>query len=209
MKKVINKSCFYSPLTRPSATLSLQGRGKQRGFTLIELLVVVLIIGILAAVAVPQYQKAVEKSKAMQAITLLKSVHESYQLYYLENGKYPSLEQLNITIPWRDTQKWLRGSAALSNGEWSLQYGGDSARQGISIGRLTGSYAGAGFIIYVNTAEGDVFEEYKDTMLCFETNMYADVSFIENGHNFGEYCEKLFNGRLIKHMNSGRWYLMP
>ena len=203
-------NALWPLLPRLTAVLPPQGREiTTHGFTLIELLVVVLIIGILTAIAVPQYQKAVEKDKAMQAITLLKSVHESYQLYYLENGKYPSLEQLNITIPWQGTQKWLRGSAALSNEEWSLQYGGDSARQGISIGRLTGPYAGAGFIIYVNTSKGDIFEEYKDTMLCFETNMYADVSFIENGHNFGEYCEKLFNGRLIQQRNSGKWYLMP
>ena len=60
---------------------------KNRAFTLIELLVVVLIIGILAAVAVPQYQKAVEKSRITQALTFLNAVYKSYQLCVLQHGE--------------------------------------------------------------------------------------------------------------------------
>ena len=81
----------------------------KKGFTLIELLVVVLIIGILSAVALPQYTKAVEKSRATQAMTLVKSVADAQKIYYLANGKYTDkFEDLDIGIPGNPTGPFIK-----------------------------------------------------------------------------------------------------
>ena len=66
------------------------------GFTLIELLVVVLIIGILAAVALPQYQKAVEKARLSEAISNMNTLEKAIDIFLLENGGFPQ-EQLELT----------------------------------------------------------------------------------------------------------------
>ena len=60
----------------------------KRGFTLIELLVVVLIIGILAVVAVPQYQKAVLKSRASTILGILSGLVQAEEVYSVANGQY-------------------------------------------------------------------------------------------------------------------------
>lgn len=64
------------------------GKNSSTGFTLIELLVVVLIIGILASVALPQYTKAVEKSRVGAALAFGRAVMTAENAYYLANGEY-------------------------------------------------------------------------------------------------------------------------
>ena len=69
----------------------------KQAFTLMELLIVVLIVGILAAMALPLYNRAVMKSRYSTLMPLTKAISEANEAYYLEHGEYAS-ELADLTV---------------------------------------------------------------------------------------------------------------
>ncbi len=99
-----------------------------KGFTLIEMLVVVLIIGILAGIALPQYQNAVAKTKIMSMIPLMKGFSNAFIEWKLSHGEYyeggstdvglPNSSDLGVSFPsdWECDEEY---DTECSNSEWS------------------------------------------------------------------------------------------
>ena len=100
------------------------------GFTLIELLVVVLIIGILAAMAMPQYFKAVERSRMAEAVTLMDSVVKAQRRKWMQTNRYArNFEGLDVS-PKGATGRfyYTKGdpqTGASGNGFWIGMQGSD------------------------------------------------------------------------------------
>lgn len=72
----------------------------KKGFTLMELVVVVLLIGILSAIALPQYQRALERSRVSEALTMLGNISTAERMYYMQSDEFTTnFADLMLKIP--------------------------------------------------------------------------------------------------------------
>ena len=120
---------------------------KSKGFTLIEMLVVVLIIGILAAVALPQYKKSVEKSKLTEALMNFQVIYNSAQRHLLMD--YPSEEGFDL-MDILDVE--------LSGGEWNE----DGEEYTTKDFKYSATIVGNNYSIYIFRTPDDKYELYQD-----------------------------------------------
>lgn len=125
---------------------------RKTGFTLIELLTVVMILGILTAIALPQYRQATERANAANALINVRSLFDAAKRYYSSRSYWPtSLTGLDVTL-------MLNPGSTNQSGEFEYTF--DAANRTVTATRIIGNTAGNSYSLtaaYSSGGKRDVF----------------------------------------------------
>ena len=116
--RVMRKSAPPRLLRGGAGPSLFQGTGTP-GFTLVEILIVVAIIAVLASIAVPRYEAAVNNAKVIRTVCDLKTLSRAIEMYMLTNGRYPdSLAEVGYgerTDPWGHKYQYVNIQSKILN----------------------------------------------------------------------------------------------
>ena len=99
---------------------------KQQGFTIVELLIVIVVIGILAALVITTFTGIQQKARNTERTTDIKAIHGQVEAYFAQNGKYPTLANVNDAT-WRGTNMKGLDAEALKDPKGAAQTLADAA----------------------------------------------------------------------------------
>lgn len=185
---------------------------KKNGFTLLELLITVIVIAVLASVGITEYRKAVERTRAMEGITLLRSLYHAEKIYQMTHGTFAgSLSALSLSFKGeriKCTQNnkspcWgYYNTEGIKGNRWSVELEGGK-NPSISVGLIEGPYVGAGF--FMQLARKDGIQYPLEQLACLENGMGRFKYKKKNG----SYCEDIMDGTFYSKSSVSRKYEIP